>query len=143
MSNLNAFLSQNAIKPENVKKVISERFVGEDGKAVPWEFAAISAERDAEIRKACTKRVPIPGKKNMYQQETNRDEYLNIMNAESVVYPNLNDAALQDSYGVKSAPDLLKKMLISGEYSVLTQIVSEINGYDVTLADKVDEAKNS
>ena len=143
MSNLSAFLSQNAVKAENVKKVISDRFIGESGKPEEWEFTAVSAETDAHIRKSCMVRVPVPGKKNMYQQEIDREKYTGQIAAQTVVYPNLNDAALQDSYGVKDAASLLKKMLISGEYTTLMQVVNEVNGYDVTMADKVDEAKNS
>lgn len=143
MSNLSAFLSQNAIKAENVKRVISDRFIGENGKPEEWEFSAVSAEIDAHIRKSCMVRLPVPGKKNIYQQEIDREKYVAQIAAQTVVYPNLNDAALQDSYGVKDAVSLLKKMLISGEYTMLMGVVNEVNGYDVTMADKVDEAKNS
>lgn len=143
MSNLSAFLKQNAVAVENSKTVISERFLGEDGKPEEWEIKAVSGERDAQLRKSCTKRVPVPGRKNMYQQETDRDAYLSKLVAECVVYPNLNDTELQDSYGVKDAESLLGEMLTAGEYNQLILVVNEKNGFDVTMADKVDEAKNS
>ncbi|HBF8940547.1 TPA: phage portal protein, partial [Clostridioides difficile] len=48
MGDLNAFLSQNAIKVENRKYVASERFIGEDGKAIEWELKAIDSDRDRQ-----------------------------------------------------------------------------------------------
>ena len=58
------------------------------------------------------------------------------------VYPNLNDAELQDSYGVKGADALLKKMLLPGEYTEYKAKVMEVNGYDMSMEELVDEAKN-
>lgn len=142
MSNLSAFLSQNAIKAENVKKAVSNRFVGENGEPIEWEFAAVSAETDEHIRKSCMVKTPVTGKKNMYKQEIDREKYIAKIAAQTVVYPDLNDVSLQDSYGVKDAVSLLKKMLIAGEYTALMSVVNEVNGYDVTMDDKVDEAKN-
>lgn len=38
MSNLKAFLNENAIKRENVKVVVSDRFVNEKNRPVEWEL---------------------------------------------------------------------------------------------------------
>ena len=46
----------------------------------------------------------------------------------SVIFPDLKDAALQDSYGVIGAEKLLGKLLLSGEYDALRSAVEEING---------------
>ena len=58
------------------------------------------------------------------------------------VYPNLNDVELQDSYGVKGADALLKKMLKPGEFTEYKAKVMEVNGYDLSMEELVDEAKN-
>jgi hypothetical protein len=58
------------------------------------------------------------------------------------VYPNLNNAELQDSYGVKDGISLLKKMLLPGEYTEYKAKVMEVNGYDLSMEELVDEAKN-
>jgi hypothetical protein len=69
---------------------------------------------------------------------------MNLLVASSVVYPDLKDAELQKSYGVVSDGDLLKKMLIPGEYLTLQQAVNEVNGFDTEKADEAkDEVKNS
>lgn len=70
MGDLNAFLSQNAIKVENRKYVASERFVGEDGKPVEWELKAIDSDRDRQLRKNSAIRVPVIGKKEKQQGNT-------------------------------------------------------------------------
>lgn len=56
-----AFLKENVIVPEVEKAVISKRFLGKDGKPVPWELRAISEEKHTEIKRECTKRKRIKG----------------------------------------------------------------------------------
>lgn len=141
MSNFAIFMAGNATKDETVKYVASKRFV-DKGKPVEWEIKAIDSDLDEAIRKECTKRVPIQGKRGQYNQETDTDKYLAKMSAACTVYPNLNDAELQDSYGVKTPDALLKKMLKPGEYTEYKAKVMEVNGYDMSMEDQVDEAKN-
>ena len=50
--------------------------------------------------------------------------------AESVVFPDLKDAALQNSHGVVGAERLLGRLLLAGEYDRLRMAVEEINGGD-------------
>ena len=46
MTRMEMFFKQNAIQKENKKVAISNRFVGEDGKAVEWELKTITAQDD-------------------------------------------------------------------------------------------------
>lgn len=142
MSTLSAFLSQNAIKDDNLKHVVSKRFVDKDGNPMEWEIKGITSTEDEELRKACTKRVPMPGKRGQFTQETDFNLYLGKLAAACTVFPNLNDAALQDSYKVMGADVLLKTMLKPGEYADFLQKIQEINGFDITMEDMIDEAKN-
>ena len=142
MSDFAAFMAGNVNKAETVKYVASKRFAVK-GKPVEWELKPIDSELDETLRKECTKRVPIPGKRGQYNQETDTDKYIARMCVACIVYPNLNDAELQDSYGVKGAESLLKKMLLAGEYTELKAKVMEVNGYDLSMEELVDEAKNS
>lgn len=141
MSDFSVFMAGNVIKDETIKYVASDRFK-EKGKPVEWELKAIDSELDELIRKECTKRVPVPGKRGQYNMETDTDKYLGKMCVACTVYPDLNNAELQDSYGVKTPDALLKKMLKSGEYTEYKAKVMEINGYDMSMDDLVDEAKN-
>ena len=66
-----------------------------------------------------------------------------MMIAESTVNPDLDDAELQDSYGVKNPEDLLMEMVDDpGEYNALLEFIQQLNGFSESLQDKVDEAKN-
>lgn len=138
---LSAFLSQNALKVENIKYVVSERFL-ENGEPVYWEVRCIDSAEDEALRKACTKRVPMPGKKNQYSNEIDFNRYLGSLAAACTVFPNLNDRELQDSYSVMGADALLKKMLTAGEYAEYLQKVQSVCGFEKAFQDDVDEAKN-
>lgn len=142
MGNLSAFLAENALKVENIKHIVSKRFVGEDGKPMEWEIACITSSEDEQLRKDCTKRVQVPGKKNQFTQETDYNLYLGKLAAKCTVFPNLLDAELQDSYGVKGDDALLKTMLTPGEYAEYLTKIQEVNGFDISFDEKVDEVKN-
>lgn len=142
MANLSGFLAQNAIKVENIKYVASKRLLGDDGKPLEWEVKCIPSTEDEALRKSCTKRVPIPGKRNQYTSETDYNLYLGRLAATCTVFPNLNDAELQNSYGVMGADDLLKTMLMPGEYADYLTKIQEVNGFEVTFEEAVEEVKN-
>jgi len=142
MSNLQAFFAQNVEKVSIEEHVISNRFKDENGNPIPWKFGAIDGDQDAANRKACTKRMPVPGKKGMYMPETDYELYT-LKNAVSTVkFPNLNNAELQTSYGVMGAEALLQKMLLPGELTKVKQIAQEVNGFNVEMDELVEEAKN-
>lgn len=142
MSDFKAFLAQNAIPVENMKYAASKRFVDDKGKPMEWELRALTSEEDAEIRKACTHRVPVKGRKGAMIPEMNTMEYMGQIATASTVFPNLNDKELQDSYGVMGADMLLKKMLQPGEYIDYLGKVQEVNGFNVDMEELVEEAKN-
>lgn len=146
---LSAFLAENAIPPEEEAAfVVSKRFLSDETdkkgnrKPLQWKLKAITGAEDESLRKSCVKRVPVPGRRNQYQQETDYNLYLGKLAVACTVYPNLNDKALQDSYKVMGAENLLKTMLTSGEYAEYLQKVQEVCGFDVPLQDEVDDAKN-
>lgn len=141
MSNLSAFLAENALQVENCKYVASNRFLAEDGKPIMWELKSITSTEDEVLRKQCTKKVQVPGKRNVYVPETDYNKYLGLLAVRCTVYPNLNDSELQNSYGVMGADVLLKTMLTPGEYADYLAKIQEINGFE-TFQEQVDEAKN-
>lgn len=142
MSTLSAFLAENALPVEHVKLAVSRRFLSPDKKPVEWEIQTIDSAADEAIRKTCTRRVPVPGKKNQFTKELDSDAYVGKLAVACTVFPNLNDKGLQDSYNVMGADALLKAMLTPGEYANYLTKIQEICGFDVTLQDEVDEAKN-
>ncbi|WP_281885686.1 phage tail assembly chaperone [Paenibacillus sp. YYML68] len=140
MSDISVFFAQNAPIETNVEYMVSDRFKGKDGKPVPWILRCMTEDENETIRKAATKRER--GKNGIVTQETNQNEYMAKLVVASVVFPNLKDESLQKSYGVMGAEALLKKMLLSGEYTTLIMKIQEINGFDTDMNELVDEAKN-
>ena len=141
MGNLTAFLAQNARQVENVKLVVSDRFTDEDGKPLEWEVRCISSRDDETLRRDCQYRVQVPGKRGSFRQEFDNVLYLAKLAAACTVYPNLNDAELQDSYGVMGAEALLKAMLTSGESANYFQKAQEVCGF-TPIEELTEQAKN-
>ena len=134
---LNGFFKSNAKSLPDVKVVVSERFTNEDGAPIEWVLHPISTKLVEEITKRNTKTTIKNGKKESVVNEEN----LNAELLEAVVlYPSLNDAELQDSYGVSSANELLSVMLYPGETQVLTNALQEVMAG--TKANDIDELKN-
>lgn len=140
MSDLTAFLAQNKIKHENVKYVASKDFIGKDGKPVEWELQRIDAEVDDSIRRSCMRQVKRNGR--AISTELDTTSYVTKLCVASIVFPDLNNKELQDSYKVMGGDALLKKMLSVGEYADLSAKVTEINGFDTNTEELVEEAKN-
>lgn len=158
MSDLSMFYAENVATDITEDFVVSDRFkeplldeeTGEQvidevtGKVVmvpvKWKLRGMSEEENEEIRKSATK--PVKGKHGQRTLETDPAAYMARLAVASVVFPNLKDAALQSSYGVKGADNLLRKMLLSGEYAALVEKVQEVNGFDKSMPDLIEEVKN-
>lgn len=139
MSSLKAFMAPSAPLEITKEVEVSKRFKDENGAPIKWQVKAISQDQDDAIRKECTETVMM-GKIPMKQ--LNSQKYSTKWAAACTVFPDLNDAELQNSYGVMGAEHLLKKMLLPGEFTTLYTAVEEVNGYEPTFSDKVEEAKN-
>lgn len=142
MTNLQAFMAQNVEKVEVVERAVSKRFKDEDGKAIKWRFGAVGGDVDAALRKESTRRVPVPMKKGLTMPELDGNRYQLKLAVATIKFPDLNNVELQNSYGAMDAEQLLQKMLSSGELSKVKEIVQEVNGFDLSMDELVDEAKN-
>ncbi len=144
MSNLAAFFAHNKKQNDNIKRAISKKFIDEQGNPIEWEFAPITPERDAELKSESTKRSMIMQGKRKGQYNTDFDhfKYQRLLTVESIVFPNLNDKELQDSYCAMGADELLGKMLTIGEIANAAAAAQEANGYEAELEDMVEEVKN-
>ena len=139
--NFKAFMAENAIKYNEVEYVASERFVDENGKPRPWRFRILTEAESQEIRAKCKKRVT-DARTRQTRVETDNEKYNDLMIEQCVIYPNLNDAALQESYGAVGAAELARIMLLPGEYADLLMAITEANGFDSGMADKIKRVKN-
>ena len=135
MKDLSIFLKENKIKRENVFYCASEDFKDSEGNVIRWEIKPVTTREEEAIREESMDYAD--GK---YRLNVNR--YIEKMVAEAVVFPNLYDAKLQDSYNVKSPEALVKEILDKpGDYSRLARFVQNLNGFK-SLREDIEEAKN-
>lgn len=143
MSNLSLFLKKNKKVKENVKFAATKSLCDEKGNALEWEIKPLTTRESDDIREDCTVEVPIKGKPNMFRQKVNSSKFGAKMLVKSIVFPDLYNAELQDSYGVSTPEDLVREMIDDpGEYNKFLAYVQEFNGFDNNMEDKVEEAKN-
>lgn len=143
MGDLSRFLKKNKVVKANLKFAATKSLTDEAGEPLIWEVRPLSTKEDNAIRDEATVDVPVTGKPGLYRPKLNTNRYLAKMAAACVVYPNLNDKELQDSYGVMGADQLLMEMLDDpGEYNEFMSRIQSYHGFDQSFQDKVDEAKN-
>ena len=137
---LKAFLKQNKIKKENRFFKATKSIVDDKGEPIEWEIRAISTRENEKLRESCTTQ-----RKNKYGQvQTTVDDnlYLAKLIANSVVFPDLNNKELQDSYGVMTPEDLLREILDNpAEYNALGNFIQDnLQGVDIN--EQIKIAKN-
>ena len=136
-------MKANKAVKENEMHPVTKSLCDEKGVPLDWEFRHITSKENENIREACTVDIPVTGKPNMYRPKLKSSLYIQKMIVASVVMPDLYDAELQDSYGVKTPEDLLMAMVDDpGEYNDLAAYVQKFQGFNVSFEDKVEEAKN-
>lgn len=143
MSQFTKFMKANKKVRENEMYEATKSLEDENGEPLEWVLKPLTTKENESIRDECTFEVPVKGKPNMYRAKFNSVKYLAMTICATVVEPNLNNAELQDSYGVKSDIDLLRELVDDpGEYSAFAEFVQKMNGFDATLDEKEDQAKN-
>lgn len=140
MKDLKFFLKQNTIPVENQEVEVSKRFKDDAGNTVKFEIKSISNEMDDALRKQNTRQVKKA--KGVIVPELDQQKYFVDLVLKSLVYPDLDDKELQDSWGVMDSRELINAMLLPGEYTALLQEVQKINGWDINIEDIKEEVKN-
>lgn len=135
MSTFKLFMKDNKISRSNSKFAPTSSLLDESGKPLEWEFKPLSTRENDFIRESCFNY-------NSSSPQFNHTLYLAKMISACVVFPNLLDAGLQNSYGVFSPEDLLLELVDNpSEYHALSDFVSSFNGYQLSFSDKVSAAK--
>ncbi|MBS5822404.1 MAG: hypothetical protein KID00_00855 [Clostridium argentinense] len=143
MSNLSLFLKKNKIQKENTTYAATKSLLDEQGNPLLWTIKPLTTKENEDIRESCTIEVQVKGKPNLFRPKLNTSAYITKMVVASIVEPNLYNAELQDSYGVKTPEDLLKEIVDDpGEYNDLVAFIQRFNGFNTTMDDKVEQAKN-
>jgi hypothetical protein len=119
-----------------------EREVTLGGSEKLMKFKPISADLGDKLRKKNRKVKFVKGQRIM---ETDQDKYVSDLIIETTTCPDLKNSELQASWGVMGSDELLSAMkskMKDGEFSEWSTIVSEVNGYDKSVSELVEEAKN-
>lgn len=122
------FLKENAGNRGEAEITVSDRFPA-------WRIRPIGADEDESLRRRCTVRVS-DGHGGSFP-ECDPNLYLTAVAAASVVQPDLDDAELQNSYGVLGREKLLLAMLTKAEFDRLCAEITR-EGF----GDLVEQAKN-
>lgn len=142
MSRFTAFMKENKVVRLNGKYAPTASLKDEEGKPLEWEFRHITSKENDELRDDCTRDVQVTGKPNLFRPKLDTSKYIMKLVCASTVFPDLYDAELQDSYGVKTPEDLVYAMVDNaGEYGEFSAWMQKFQGFDKTLDDKVEEAK--
>ncbi|MBS4869088.1 MAG: hypothetical protein KHZ95_05245 [Eubacterium sp.] len=135
MNTFDLFLKENRKERQCYYTEVCKDIKDEKGNIVKWKFTPLTTREEEEIREEATETVNGNLKLNM-------TKYIEKLITASVIYPNLYDATLQDSYNCKTPESLLKAIVnIPGEYSDLARLVQEKNGFN-SLREDIEKAKN-
>ena len=142
MGKFNKFMKGNKIAMENTTYPATKSLLDENGEPLLWTIKPLTSKDNDKLLDKCSYEVPITGKPGMYRTTVDNIKYATAILCECVLEPDLNDAELQDSYGVKTPEALIKELVDDPkEYQ---DFVNFVQGYPGTedLAEKVEEAKN-
>lgn len=138
MSVLKGFLQPTPMG-ETKDIIISKRFVGEDGKPLPFKIKIIDQDTNDRIIRAATKTYTKHGQSF---RELDSQEYGRKLILACVVSPDFQDKEMCDYYKCIDPSSVPGKMLSSGEYQKLVSAINKFNGFDEEES-LTDEAKNS
>lgn len=133
MSKLNAFLKGNVKQTENALLKL-ERF---DEAIILRPLPSGEADK---ITDRCYANKP--GKKGKQERVFDVVKYNREICIASIVFPDLNDAGLQESYEVRGADTLYSNMFLLGEANQILEKVTELSGIGEDINDHIEEAKN-
>ena len=142
MNSFAQFMKKNKVQRNNVKYAATKSLLDENGKPLLWELKPLTTKQNEDLRDKCTVDVPVSGKPNLFRPKLVTKMYVAKLIAASVVYPDLYNKELQDSYGVTTPEDLLLEMVDDpAEYNEFVKFVQDMSGFE-SMSENVDEAKN-
>lgn len=145
MSNINMFFKKNKPTKENTFYAATKDLKDKDGNPLMWEIRPLTTRENEVIQDKCITEVPMGGRTKQFRTKMEHSKYMCQLLVHSVVYPDLFNAELQDSYGVKTPDDLIKEMIDNiSEYTDFVSFVQKFNGFDteLTVDEEIDVAKN-
>lgn len=143
VNDLSFFMPGAAEEVEEVERFVSKRFKNQKGNVIPFRFKPVTTSRIDELEKFHTEPIYSGTRRKKVGEQVNQSRFMAAIAVETTVYPNFKAPELRKAYGEQDPIEIAKKMLhVGGEYSTWIQIASEINGFDDSLEDLEDAAKN-
>ncbi|MFJ3386329.1 MULTISPECIES: phage portal protein [unclassified Lysinibacillus] len=133
MSKFSAFMKDKVKAAETVELKL-ERF------DEPIKLRALTSGEADQINERCF--VNKAGVKGRQERVFDVVKYNRGISTASVVYPDLNDAELQESYNVRGAENLYSTLFLLGEAAQILEKVTEISGIGGSINEDIEEAKN-
>ena len=131
MSELSQFLKSNKKIRENIKYAATKSLCDKDGNPLEWELKPLTSSDNEEIRDNAV----VSGR---FSPALFRAKVI----AACVVYPNLYDSELLESYGVLTPEELVPQMVDDvQEYNALFDKIMSI-GDNADMNEKIKQAKN-
>ena len=106
--------------------IISDRFVDDEGNYIPFKIRNITPQEMTDISRL------------VGENKVLADVYIV---ANCCVEPNFKSVELQNHYKTTSAPELVEKILLSGEINTLSGKILRLSGYGKDFEQLIKEAK--
>jgi len=94
---------------------------------IPVTLKGLTNKRVSNIKKECTEIVKRRGKQS---KEINEEDFETSLIAASTVKPDWGNTKLMEKYNASRPIEVIKKILLAGEMSLLSDIVLELSGFD-------------
>lgn len=137
MKDISVFFKDKNVKNEIRKVKISDRFKDKDGNVVEFEIQPLNPVLYTKLKDNNTK-ITIAKDGNGYPKMDTVAITKELL-SKCVIYPNLNDTELQNSYGVMGALDLATELLTTVEFNTLVEFLWKIHGESKELT--IEEVK--
>ena len=125
MSNLNAFL--HPVQGDETREIIvSNRFLDENGRPVPFRIRALTQEENDAISKRSMRLVK-GGRRG--EKELDSTEYASRIIAAATLEPDFSSEELCKAYGTMDPLEVPGKMLYAGEYKRLMDAIMELSRF--------------
>lgn len=136
MSNLQDFLNANPVDNLTEEVAVSPRFKDKDNNLLKFKVKAMTNAEFDEIRKAATtvkkgRKIEFDAHKFNLQMVVNH-----------TVEPNFKQVDSIKKLGCSTPEEYVQRVLLAGEVSTLATKIQELSGFDVSMEELVEEAKN-
>lgn len=142
-NDLSFFMPGVAEEVEEVERFVSKRFKDKQGNVIPFRFKPVPTTRIDELEKQHTVPVYTGARRRKTGEKLDQARFMAHIAIETTVYPNFKAAELRKAYGEQDPIEVAKKMLhVGGEYGEWLSIANEVNGFDDSLEELEEAAKN-